>query len=80
MTRTRAANYPNFGLRASTLENGVVLLALALPRAPLDAANNLAAMVFAVVQPFAIVGMALLFLHWRGERRIGTGGVTSPET
>ncbi len=75
-----AANSALFAFVGSAPGIGVALLALVLLRAPLDAANSLAALVFAVAQPFAIVGMTLLFLHWRGEGRSGMGGVTSPET
>ena len=65
-----AANSAMFAFIGSAPGVGVALLALVLLRAPLDAANSLAALVFAVAQPFAIVGMTLLFLHWRHDRQM----------
>lgn len=65
-----AANSAMFAFIGSAPGIGIALLALVLLRAPLDAANGLAAVVYAVAQPFAIVGMTLLFLHWRQERQV----------
>ena len=55
---------------------GLALLILA--HFPVDAANSVASLVFALVQPFAIVGLTLLYLRWRGQpvamaTRQGTG-------
>jgi hypothetical protein len=44
---------------------GLALLILA--RFPVDAANSVASLVFALAQPFAIAGLTLLYLRWRGE-------------
>jgi Vacuolar protein sorting-associated protein 62 len=44
---------------------GLVLLILA--RFPVDAANSVASLVFAFSQPFAIAGVTLLYLRWRGQ-------------
>ena len=40
---------------------------LILARFPVDAANSVASLVFALAQPFAIAGLTLLYLRWRGE-------------
>jgi protein-S-isoprenylcysteine O-methyltransferase Ste14 len=45
----------------------VALLLLILVRFPVDAANSVASLVFALAQPFAIVGLTLLYLRWRGQ-------------
>ena len=45
----------------------VALLLLILARFPVDAANSVASLVFALAQPFAIVGLTLLYLRWRGQ-------------
>jgi len=65
-----AANSVILAFLGSAPGVAVALLALVLLRAPLDAANSLAALVYAVVQPFAIVGMTLLFLHWRHDHQM----------
>ena len=44
---------------------GLALLILA--HFPADAANSVASLVFALAQPFAIVGLTLLYLRWRGQ-------------
>jgi hypothetical protein len=44
---------------------GLALLILA--RFPVDAANSVASVVFALAQPFAIAGLTLLYLRWRGH-------------
>jgi hypothetical protein len=44
---------------------GLVLLILA--HFPVDAANSVASLVFALTQPFAIAGLTLLYLRWRGQ-------------
>jgi hypothetical protein len=46
----------------------VALLLLILARFPVDAANSVASLVYALAQPFAIVGLTLLYLRWRGQR------------
>jgi hypothetical protein len=43
----------------------VALLLMILVRLPLDAANSVASLVYAVAQPFAIAGFALLYLRWK---------------
>jgi hypothetical protein len=43
------------------------LLLLILVRFPVDAANSVASLVYALAQPFAIVGLTLLYLRWRGH-------------
>jgi hypothetical protein len=45
----------------------VALLLLILARFPVDAANSAASLVFALAQPFAIVGLTLLYRRWRGQ-------------
>jgi hypothetical protein len=45
----------------------VSLLLLILGRFPVDAANSVASLVYALAQPFAIVGLTLLYLRWRGQ-------------
>ncbi|MBA3415760.1 MAG: hypothetical protein H0U10_11105, partial [Chloroflexia bacterium] len=45
----------------------VALLLLILARFPVDAANSVASLVYALAQPFAIVGLTLLYLRWRGQ-------------
>ena len=45
----------------------VALLLLILVRFPVDAANSVASLVYALAQPFAIVGLTLLSLGWREE-------------
>jgi hypothetical protein len=45
----------------------VGLLLLILVRFPVDAANSVASVVFALAQPFAIAGLTLLYLRWRGQ-------------
>jgi hypothetical protein len=45
----------------------VALLLLILARFPVDVANSVASLVYALAQPFAIVGLTLLYLHWRGQ-------------
>jgi hypothetical protein len=45
----------------------VALLLLILVRFPVDAANSVASLVYALAQPFAIVGLTLLYLRWRGH-------------
>jgi hypothetical protein len=45
----------------------VALLLLILGRFPVDAANSVASLVYALAQPFAIVGLTLLYLRWRGQ-------------
>jgi hypothetical protein len=45
----------------------VALLLLILARFPVDAANSVAALVYALAQPFAIVGLTLLYHRWRGQ-------------
>ena len=42
---------------------GLVLLVFA--RFPVDAANSVASIIYALVQPFAIAGLTLLYLRWR---------------
>jgi hypothetical protein len=44
---------------------GLALLILA--HFPVDAANSVASLVFALAQPFAIAGLTLLYLRWRGQ-------------
>ena len=44
---------------------GLTLLILA--RFPVDAANSVGSIVYALAQPFAIAGLTLLYLRWRGE-------------
>ena len=44
---------------------GLVLLVVV--RFPVDAANSVAALVYAVAHPFAIAGLTLLYLGWRGQ-------------
>lgn len=44
---------------------GLALLILA--HFPVDAANSVASLVYALAQPFAIVGLTLLYLRWRGQ-------------
>jgi hypothetical protein len=44
---------------------GLALLILA--HFPVDAANSVGSLVFALAQPFAIAGLTLLYLRWRGE-------------
>lgn len=70
-----AANSAVLAFLGSAPGVAVALLALVLLRAPLDAANSLAALVYAVAKPFAIVGMTLLFLHWRHDRLTPEAGV-----
>jgi hypothetical protein len=43
------------------------LLLLVFARFPVDAANSVASVIYALVQPFAIAGLTLLFLRWREE-------------
>ncbi len=45
----------------------VALLLLILVRFPVDAANSVASVVYALAQPFAIAGLTLLYLRWRGQ-------------
>jgi hypothetical protein len=45
----------------------VALLLLILARFPVDAANSVASIVYAMAQPFAIVGLTLLYLRWREQ-------------
>ena len=45
----------------------VALLLLILARFPVDAANSVASLVYALAQPFAIVGLTLLYVRWRGQ-------------
>jgi hypothetical protein len=40
---------------------------LILAHFPVDAANSVASLVFALAQPFAIAGLTLLYLRWRGQ-------------
>ena len=49
---------------------GVVigLLLLVFARFPVDAANSVASLVYALMQPFAIAGLTLLYLRWRESR------------
>ena len=44
---------------------GLALLILA--HFPVDAANSVGSLVFALAQPFAIAGLTLLYLRWRGQ-------------
>ena len=44
---------------------GLALLILA--HFPVDAANSVGSLVFALTQPFAIAGLTLLYLRWRGQ-------------
>jgi hypothetical protein len=44
---------------------GILLLMLA--RFPVDAANSVASLIYALAQPFAIAGLTLLYLRWRGQ-------------
>src|SRR5215212_12273402 len=44
---------------------GLVLLILA--HFPVDAANSVGAVIFALAQPFTIAGLTLLYLRWRGQ-------------
>jgi hypothetical protein len=48
----------------------VGLLLLIFARFPVDAANSVASLIYALVQPFAIAGLTLLFLRWRDESRV----------
>jgi hypothetical protein len=45
----------------------IALLLLILARFPVDAANSVASLVYALAQPFAIVGLTLLYVRWRGQ-------------
>jgi protein-S-isoprenylcysteine O-methyltransferase Ste14 len=45
----------------------VALLLLIVVRFPVDAANSVASLVYALAQPFAIVGLTLLYLRWREQ-------------
>jgi Vacuolar protein sorting-associated protein 62 len=45
----------------------VALLLLILGRFPVDVANSVASLVYALAQPFASVGLTLLYLRWRGQ-------------
>ena len=45
----------------------VGLLLLIFARFPVDAANSVASLVYALAQPFAIAGLTLLFVRWREE-------------
>jgi hypothetical protein len=44
----------------------LALSLLILARIPIDAANGVASLVYAIAQPFAIAGLTLLYLRWRG--------------
>src|SRR5215204_5657233 len=46
----------------------VALLLLIVVRFPVDAANSVASLVYALTQPFAIAGLTLLYLRWRGQQ------------
>jgi hypothetical protein len=46
----------------------VALALLILVRFPVDAANSVASLVYALAQPFAIAGLTLLFLRWSRSR------------
>jgi hypothetical protein len=46
----------------------VGLLLLVLARFPVDAANSIASVIYALAQPFAIAGLTLLFLRWRESK------------
>lgn len=41
------------------------LLLLVFARFPVDAANSVASIIYALMQPFAIAGLTLLYLRWR---------------
>src|SRR5215207_9188803 len=45
----------------------VALLLLIVVRFPVDAANSVASLVYALAQPFAIVGLTILYLRWREQ-------------
>ncbi|MFN8592818.1 MAG: Vps62-related protein [Thermomicrobiales bacterium] len=48
----------------------VGLLLFILVRLPVDVANSISTLVYAVVVPFAIAGLTILFLTWRGSKGI----------
>jgi hypothetical protein len=61
----------------------VGLSLLVFARFPVDAANSVASVVYALVQPFAIAGLTLLYLRWREapsvvERRRSNAERTTP--
>ena len=45
----------------------VSLLLMIAIRFPVDAANSVSSLVYAVARPFAIAGLTLLYLGWRGS-------------
>ncbi|MGH2615425.1 MAG: Vps62-related protein, partial [Thermomicrobiales bacterium] len=47
----------------------VGLALLILVRFPVDAANSVASLIYALAQPFAIAGLTVLFLRWHGPSR-----------
>lgn len=49
----------------------VALVLLILLRVPIDAATSVSSLVYAVAQPFAIAGLTVLFLTWKGDRAPG---------
>jgi hypothetical protein len=61
-----AANSAMLAFLAAAPGIAIALLLLTLLRLPLDAANSVAALVYAVAQPFAIAGLTLLYLRGDG--------------
>jgi hypothetical protein len=53
----------------------IALLLLVFARFPVDAANSVASVIYALAQPFAIAGLTLLFLRWREEPSRQASGV-----
>lgn len=67
-----AANWGVLAFLGGTPGIIVALTLMILVRIPIDAANGVASLVYAVSQPFATAGLAVLYLRWRGEG--GEGG------
>jgi hypothetical protein len=60
-----AANGAVLAFLGATPGVAIALLLLVLARFPVDAANSVASVIYALAQPFAIAGLTLLFLRWR---------------
>jgi protein-S-isoprenylcysteine O-methyltransferase Ste14 len=58
----------------------VGLLLMIVVRFPVDAANSVSSLVYAVARPFAIAGLTLLYLGWRSLTPTATtpGGYPVP--
>jgi hypothetical protein len=63
------ANWGTLAFLGGTPGIVIALLLMILVRFPLDVANSAASVVYAVAQPFATAGLAVLYLGWRPRDR-----------